>query len=305
MTEAEFVVVDRDFRRLVKTSATVERLWSGARWTEGPAWFEAHQSLVFSDIPNDRLLRFDATTGAVGVLRQGQRRFTNGNTVDREGRLVSCEHGTRQVTRTEHDGTLTVLADRFEGKRFNSPNDVVVRSDGTIWFTDPAYGIDSDYEGFAGTSEIGGDHVYRLDPRDGALRIVADDFVRPNGLAFSPDERTLYIADSGASSIEDGPRHLRAFAVADDGRLTGGAVISVCDAGVYDGFRLDTQGRIWTSAADGIHVLAADGALLGKVVVPESVANLCFAGPRRNWLLITATTSLYGIRLPVNGAKTY
>jgi gluconolactonase len=180
-----------------------------------------------------------------------------------------------------------------------------VKSDGTIWFTDPSYGIDSDYEGIKGESEIGGDHVYRLDPRDGGITRVADDFMRPNGLAFAPDERRLYVADSGASHVDDGPRHLRAFDVADDGRLTGGAVVASCDVGVYDGLRSDTDGRIWTSAGDGVHCLAPDGTLLGKIRVPERVANLCFAGPRRNWLLITATTSLYGVRLPVNGAKTY
>lgn len=305
MAEVDFEVIDPAFRRLVKTSARVERVWTGARWTEGPAWFEAMQSLVFSDIPNDRLLRFDATTGAVGVLRQGQGRFTNGNTVDREGRLVSCEHGTRQVTRTEPDGRITVLADRVDGKRFNSPNDVVVRSDGTIWFTDPSYGIDSDYEGFKGESEIGGDHVYRLDPSDGGLTRVADDFVRPNGLAFSPDERTLYIADSGGTAFDHGPRHLRAFTVGEDGRLGGGGVIATCTHGAYDGLRVDTDGRIWTSAGDGVHCLAPDGALLGKIRVPERVANLCFAGPRRNGMLVTATTSLYDVRLPVNGVKTY
>ncbi|MFP4125977.1 MAG: SMP-30/gluconolactonase/LRE family protein [Alphaproteobacteria bacterium] len=305
MAEDDFVTIDRAFRRLVKTSARVERRWSGARWSEGPAWFEALQSLVFSDIPNDRLLRFDATTGAVGALRAGQGRFTNGNTVDRQGRLVSCEHGTRQLTRTEPDGAITVLADRFEAKRFNSPNDVVVKSDDTIWFTDPGYGIDSDYEGFKGESELDGDFVFRLDVRDRSLRVVADDFVRPNGLAFSPDERRLYIADSGGSNDDDGPRHLRVFDVADDGRLSGGAVIATCDVGVYDGFRVDTAGRIWTSAGDGVHALTPDGALLGKIRVPERVANLCFAGPRRNVMLITATTSLYEVRLPVNGVKTY
>jgi len=305
MAEDDFVIVDPTFRRLVKTSARVERLWTGARWTEGPAWFQAMRSLVYSDIPNDRLLRYDATTGAVGVLREGQGRFTNGNTVDRQGRLVSCEHGLRQVTRTEPDGTITVLADRFEARRFNSPNDVVVKSDGSIWFTDPAYGIDSDYEGFEAESEIGGDHVYRLDGRDGSLRVVADDFVRPNGLAFSPDERRLYIADSGGTAFDGGPRHLRAFDVGDDGRLTGGEVIAHCDTGVYDGLRCDTAGRIWTSAGDGVHALAPDGTLLGKIRVPERVANLGFAGPRRNVMLITATTSLYEVRLPVNGVKTY
>lgn len=305
MADADFEIIDRSFRHCVKTSAEVDLLWTGARWTEGPAWFEAHRSLVFSDIPNDRLLRFDATTGEVGTLREGQARFTNGNTVDRQGRLISCEHGTRQVTRTEHDGTITVLCDRFAGKRFNSPNDVVVRADDTIWFTDPAYGIDSDYEGRKGESEIGGNHVFRLNPKTGELRQVTTDFVRPNGLAFSPDERTLYIVDSGGSYDDDGPRHLRAFRVGDDGGLAGGEVIATCACGVYDGFRVDTEGRIWTSAADGVHCLAPDGTLLGKIYVPERVANLCFGGSRRNVMFITATTSLYGVRLPVNGVKTY
>lgn len=305
MAESDFVVLDPRFRGCVRVVAPVERLWTGGEWTEGPAWFEALQSLVFSDIPTDRLLRYDATTGAVGALRQGLGHFTNGNTVDRQGRLVSCEHGTRRVTRTEPDGTITVLADRYDGKRLNSPNDVVVKADGTIWFTDPAYGIDSDYMGFKATSEQTGHHVYRFDPSDGSLRIVADDFVRPNGLAFSPDERRLYVADSGVSHLPDGPRHLRVFDVGDTGRLTGGAVLATCTDGLFDGFRLDSEGRIWASAWDGVHCLTPEGELLGKILVPERVANLCFAGPRRNVLMITATSSLYRVRVHVNGAKTY
>jgi len=209
------------------------------------------------------------------------------------------------VTRTEHDGSLTVIADRFEGRRFNSPNDVVVRSDGSIWFTDPAYGIDSDYEGNKATSEIGACHVYRVDPQSGAVRIVADDFVRPNGIAFSPDERRLYVADTGATHVKDGPKHIRAFEVAEDGALSGGAVFATCTAGLFDGFRCDEEGRVWTSAGDGVHCYDPDGTQLGKVLVPEGVANVVFGGIKRNRLYICATTSLYAIMVQVNGARTF
>ena len=229
MGSGDFAILDERFRPLVKVTARLEKLYEGCRWAEGPAYFPAQRSLVWSDIPNDRMLRFDEATGETGVFR-APAGYSNGNTVDREGRLVSCEHGNRRVTRTEHDGSITVLAERFEGKRFNSPNDVVVRSDGSIWFTDPAYGIDSDYEGHKAESEIGACHVYRVDPRSGAIRIAADDFVRPNGLAFSPDERLLYIADTGNSHVPNGPRHIRAFDV-DEGRLRGGEVFATCEPG--------------------------------------------------------------------------
>ena len=299
---AGFEAVEREFGRLHPASARVERLWSGGRWLEGPAWFAAHRTLVFSDIPNDRLMRHDEVSGATAPFRAPSR-HANGNTVDREGRLVTCEHGARAVTRTEHDGRITVLAERFEGGRLNSPNDVVVASDGGVWFTDPAYGIDSDYEGHAAEPEQDGCHLYRIDP-SGALARVADDFVRPNGLAFSPDETRLLVADTGATHVADGPRHLRAFDVVDlsRGRLSGGAVLASCTAGLFDGFRLDAEGRIWTSAADGVHCLAPDGALLGRVRIPEVVANLAFGGPRRNRLFICATTSLYAVFLNVRGA---
>ena len=305
MAVSDFEIIDERFRLCVKTSARLDQLWDGGRWTEGPAYFPALRSLVWSDIPNDRMMRWDETTGHVGVFRGGLGHYTNGNSVDRDGRLVSCEHGTRRVTRTEHDGSITVLADRFEGKRFNSPNDVVVKSDGSIWFTDPAYGIDSNYEGFEAESEIGGDFVYRIDPHHGSCRIVADDFRRPNGLAFSPDEARLYIVDSGATYYSDGPRHMRAFDVADDGTLSGGDVLATCTEGAFDGFRLDDRGRIWTSAADGVHCLDPDGTLIGKVYVPERVSNVCFGGPKRNRLFITATASVYSVLLPVNGTKTF
>ena len=298
MAESDFEILDERFAGCVKTSAHVELLTEGCRWAEGPAYFPALRSLVWSDIPNDRLLRWDEATGETGVLRQPAG-HTNGNTVDRQGRLVSCEHGGRRVSRTEHDGSITTLADRYDGKRFNSPNDVVVRADGSVWFTDPAYGIDSDYEGHKAESEIGACHVYRLDPATGACRIVADDFDRPNGIAFSPDERRLYVSDTGK------PRHMRVFDVAADGTLSGSAVFATPTSGAFDGFRLDDAGRVWTSAGDGVHCYDPDGTLIGKVLVPERVANVVFGGAKRNRLFVCATTSIYAVLLPVNGAKTF
>jgi gluconolactonase len=299
MAAADYEMIDERFGACVRDTANLERLYEGCRWAEGPAWFPAGRFLVWSDIPNDRMLRWDETTSTVGVFRSPSR-YSNGNTIDCQGRLVSCEHGARRVTRTEHDGSITVLADRHEGKRLNSPNDVVIHSDGSIWFTDPSYGIESDYEGYAAESEIGGCHVYRIDPATGATRIVADDFDHPNGLAFSADERTLYVSDTGLR-----PSPIRSFAVADDGTLSGGDVLMESDAGGFDGFRLDVEGRIWTSAGDGVHCFAPDGTLLGKVRVPETVANVVFGGPRGNRLFICATTSLYAVMVTVNGAKTF
>ena len=298
------VVLDERFRRLVNPAARLEILAEGCRWAEGPAYFPAGRYLIWSDIPNDRMMRFDETSNAVSVFRTPAG-YSNGNTVDRQGRLVTCEHGNRRVTRTEHDGSITVLASHFEGKRLNSPNDAVVKSDGSIWFTDPAYGIDSDYEGHKAESEIGACHVYRIDPQSGSVSIVADDFVRPNGLAFSPDERRLYVVDTGATHVADGPRHIRVFDVGENGRLTGGEVFATCTSGLFDGFRLDDAGRIWTSAGDGVHCYESDGTLIGKILVPEAVANVVFGGPKRNRLYICATTSLYAILLAVNGAKTF
>jgi gluconolactonase len=291
---ATYEVLDDRFRPCANGDVRIERLHGGCRWAEGPVYVPAGRYLVWSDIPNDRMLRWDETTGSVGVFRQPAG-YANGGTLDGAGRLLTCEQGNRRVTRTEHDGSLTVIADRYQGKRFNSPNDVVVRSDGSIWFTDPSYGIDSDYEGHRADSEIGACHVYRVDPSTGEVRIVADDFVRPNGLAFSLDERRLYVADTRVN-------HLRVFDVADDGTLSGGAVFASCTVGAFDGLRLDDAGRIWTSAGDGVHCYDPDGTLIGKVRVPETVANLVFGGQRRNHLFICATTSLYAILLSVTGA---
>jgi gluconolactonase len=291
---ATYEVLDDRFRPCANGDVRIEKLHGGCRWAEGPVYVAAGRYLVWSDIPNDRMLRWDETTGSVGVFRQPAG-YANGGTLDGAGRLVTCEHGNRRVTRTEHDGSLTVIADRYQGKRFNSPNDVVVRSDGSIWFTDPSYGIDSDYEGYLADSEIGACHVYRVDPSTGAVRIVADDFVRPNGLAFSLDERRLYVADTRVN-------HLRVFDVAGDGTLSGGTALATCTVGAFDGLRLDDAGRIWTSAGDGVHCYDPDGTLIGKVRVPETVANLVFGGQRRNHLFICATTSLYAILLSVTGA---
>jgi gluconolactonase len=296
MIPSPYVLLDERFRACFNRTAKVEQLWTGARWTEGPAYFAAGRFLLFSDIPNNRMLRFDECDGRVSVFRQPSG-HVNGNTVDREGRLVSCEQSGRRVCRTEHDGRVTTLADRYQGKRLNSPNDVVVKSDGSIWFTDPPYGILSDYEGDKALSELDLNYVFRIDGDTGAISVVADDFDRPNGLGFSPDEKRLYIVDSGA------PKHLRVFEVANGGTLRNGEIFATCTAGRFDGFRLDDAGRIWTSTDEGVHCYEPDGTLIGKILVPEILSNVAFGGHKRNRLFITATTSLYSVLLPVNGAK--
>ncbi|WP_293860809.1 SMP-30/gluconolactonase/LRE family protein [uncultured Alsobacter sp.] len=297
--------LDPRAKKLFNGTAKLDRLYTGCRWAEGPAYFPAGRYLVWSDIPNNRMMRYDETDGSVSVFRTPANN-TNGHTVDRQGRLVSCEHLTRRVTRTEFDGTITVIADRYQGKRLNSPNDVVVKSDGSIWFTDPAYGIDSDYEGERAESEIGACHVYRVDGQTGEITIACNDFVRPNGIAFSPDESKLYVADTGATHVENGPRHIRVFTVGADGRsLSGGEVFATCTKGLFDGFRFDEDGRLWTSAADGVHVYHPDGTLIAKVHVPEVVANVCFGGRHRTRLYICGTTSMYAYSVLVRGAKTF
>lgn len=294
-----FEVIDPAFEACFVGHARVERLWTGARWSEGPVWNAAGRYLLWSDIPNNRILRWDDTDGSVSTFRQPSNN-SNGQTVDRQGRLITCEHLTRRVTRTEFDGSVTVVADNFAGKRLNSPNDVVVKSDGTIWFTDPSYGILMDYEGERADSEIGACHVYRVD-LDGSVHQVTTDYVKPNGLAFSPDESHLYIADTGVTHDPDGPKHIRKHTVEPDNTLSGGEVFATCTDGVFDGFRFDRDGRIWTSAADGVHCLDQSGVLIGKVRIPELVGNICFGGPKLNRLFICGTTSLYSVFLNVNG----
>ncbi|CAF0922735.1 unnamed protein product [Adineta steineri] len=298
-----FDIYDDSFLHLICPTATLHQLHTGLTWAEGPAYFPALRSLIFSDVPENRLLRYDECNGQTSTFRSPSQ-HSNGNTVDRQGRLITCEHQTRRVTRTEHDGTITILADRDkDGKRFNSPNDIVVKSDGSVWFTDPTYGIDSDYEGDKGESETQGNLVYCL--KNGIVHVVARDFEQPNGLAFSPDERRLYIVDTGRTHRpKDGPAHIRVFNVGEDGiTLTGGEVFIECLTGLYDGFRFDSTGNIWTSAGNGVSCYDGNtGTLLGRIRVPEIVANVCFGGGiKRNILYICATTSLYSIRLAVNG----
>jgi gluconolactonase len=301
MDNPHYQIRDPRFRDLLVSSAALEELYTGCRWAEGPVWFNDGGYLLFSDIPNERVLRWIEGAG-ISVYRAPSQ-FINGNTRDREGRLVSCEHGGRRVIRTEIDGTVTTLADRYQGKRLNSPNDVVVKSDGSVWFSDPSYGILSDYEGYKADEEQESRNVYRLDPATGELAVMADDFLQPNGLCFSPDERLLYIADSGASHKPDAPRHIRVFDVTDGKRLTNGRVFAHIDKGIPDGMRTDVDGNLWSSAADGVHCFHPDGTLLGKILVPQAVANLTFGGPRRNRLFITASTSLYAIYTATRGAQ--
>ncbi len=299
---AAFEIYDRRFQDLIPDNALAEKLWTGGRWLEGPVYFGDADHLLFSDIPNNRMLRWVDNAG-VSVFRAPSN-YENGHTRDREGRLVSCEHGGRRVTRTELDGTITVLADRYKGKKLNSPNDVVVKSDGSIWFSDPIYGIRSDYEGYKAESELGGAcYVFRLDPHGGELEVAADDFERPNGLAFSPDESRLYVSDTSHSDDPGGPPHIRVFEVADGRRLTRGGRFADMKKGVSDGFRLDTQGNVWTSAGDGVNCYTPRGELVLRIPMPERISNLCFGGPRRNRLFMTGHTSLYSIYTAVNGVQ--
>ncbi len=296
-----YETLDPRFSSLVTSLEKMETLYTGCRFAEGPVYFAAGRYFLWSDIPNDRMLRYDETDGSVSVFRQSSN-HANGNTIDRTGRLVTCEHATRRVTRTEYDGKITVLTDNWNGKRFNSPNDVVVRSDGSIWFTDPPYGIDNDYHGNRSESEIGASYVYRIDPHSGKVDTVITDMIRPNGLAFSPDESKLYVVESGRTHSPNDPANIRVFNVRDNG-VSGGRVFADSTNGIFDGLRVDTDGHVWVSAGDGVHTYDVGGNLLGKILTPEAVGNLEFGGPKKNALYITATSSLYSIRVMVNGAK--
>lgn len=296
------ITLDPRFAPLVVGSARLERLWTGGRWCEGPVYVPASRHVIWSDIPNDRLMRYEEVDGTVSVFEH-KCGHHNGHTLDRAGRVIACEHGGRRVSRREHDGSLTTLADRFDGGRLNSPNDVVEKSDGSVWFTDPTYGIDSDYEGHAAPSEIGASNVYRIDPADGTVAAVVTDMVQPNGIAFSLDERILYVADTGASHVPGLPATIRAYDVAADGKSLGlGRTFATCESGLFDGFRLDRLGNVWASSGDGVRCYAPDGTPIGVVPVPEVVSNLCFGGPNRNRLYITAQTSLYAIFVKIGGA---
>jgi gluconolactonase len=302
--DSPYEVHDPRFAKLINPGAKLERLATGFRWAEGPAYFPAQRRLIWSDIPNNRMMSWNEVDGSVAEFRNPSDNC-NGHTIDRQGRLVSCSHLRRAVIRTEHDGSTTVIADSYQGGRLNSPNDVVEHSDGSIWFTDPSYGIDTDYEGARSDREQNGCHVYRVDAATGEVSRVADDFERPNGLAFSIDEKKLYIADSGRTHGDDLPHHIRVFDVVEGKTLKGGEVFAVCEPGFFDGFRLDEQGNIWTSAGDGVQCFAPDGTLIGKIKLPESCANVCFGMLRNDRLFMTATTSVYAIYLLVRGHRTF
>ena len=294
------LIEDPRMEDLLLPSSRLERIWSGAKWAEGAVYLRNEDALVWSDIPNNRMLRWTESEGST-VFRTPSH-FANGNTLDLQGRLVTCEHGRRLISRTEPDGSIVVLVDRFEGRRFNSPNDLVVKSDGTIWFTDPDYGILSDYEGYMAPSEIGSNNVYRFDPATGHIEIVASDFEKPNGLAFSPCETRLYISDSSRSHDPKGRHHIRVFDVENGRRLRSGSVFAEIEPGMPDGLRVDRRGHVFTSAGDGIAVYSPAGKRLGKIPVPEPAANCCFGGPGGNTLFIAATTSIYRIQLNIAGA---
>ena len=296
--------LDKSFEKYRLPLAAVELLFTGCRWAEGPVWFGDARCLLWSDIPNDRILRWDEETGATTAYRKPSN-FANGNTRDRQGRLLTCEHETRRVTRTEYDGSITVLIDRFEGKRLNSPNDIVCRSDGSIWFTDPPFGISSDYEGGRAEPELPA-NVYRIDASTGKAAAVVSDIKGPNGLAFSPDERTLYVVEG-----RETPRRLLAFQVIGDGDQLGKRRIFAVadDNGALDGFRCDEDGNLWcgwgmgSAELDGVVVFSPNGERIGRIALPERCANVCFGGRRRNRLFMAASQSLYALYVNTRGCN--
>jgi len=298
-------IIDPRFEKYRIFSAAVERLYTGCRWAEGPVWFGDGRYLLWSDIPNQRILKWEEETGRVSTFRQPSD-FANGNTRDRQGRLITCEHGARRVTRTEYDGSVTVLADNFGGKRLNSPNDVVVKSDNSIWFTDPPFGILGNYEGFKAEPEVG-QNVFRIDGETGEMTSMADDVLGPNGLAFSPDESILYVVESRGVPH----RKILAYDVGADGKSLANkrVLIDAGPGGTPDGFRVDVDGNLWcgwgmgSPELDGVHVFAADGTLIGRIALPERCANVCFGGARRNRLFMAASQSLYAVYVNTQGVK--
>jgi gluconolactonase len=301
--QADRRVSDPRFERLVPADAPLRRLADGFVWAEGPVWLPDEDALLWSDIPNNRVLRWSSADDRVDeFLRPSD--FANGHTLDRDGTVLACEHGTRRVARYERDGRRTTVVDRYRGARLNSPNDVVVATDGGIWFTDPPYGIVSDREGHMAAPELPACYVFRFDPVTADLDIVSDDLIDPNGLAFSPDERTLYVSDTSAGRVEPGNHHILSFDVVEGRRLAHARVFRVIEPGVSDGFRVDVEGNLWTSAGDGIQVFAPDGTELGRIILPEQAANCQFGGADGRTLFITATSTLWAIDVGVRGAVT-
>ena len=300
-------VIDPRFAKYKVGNAAVERLYSGTRWAEGPVWFGDGRYLLFSDIPNNRMLRWLEDTGEVTVFRSPSN-YSNGNFRDRQGRLLTCEHDSRRLTRTEYDGSITVLMDRFQEKKLNAPNDLVVHSDGAIWFTDPGYGIMSNYEGHKAPFELPA-NVYRLDPKTREVTVVATDMDKPNGICFSPDEKLLYIVDTGVPRRPTDPHQIRVYDVVDGARLKNGRMFVDMSPGNSDGIRADVDGNVWSAAGwagesyNGVHIFAPDGTLIGKIHLPESCANLCFGGAKKNRLFMAASQSLYAVYVGTEGAQ--
>jgi gluconolactonase len=299
-------IVDPRFAKYQVITAAVERLFTGARWCEGPVWFGDGGYLLFSDIPNNRMLRWTEETGEVSVYRKPSN-YSNGNCRDREGRLVTCEHDARRVTRTEHDGSITVLMDSFQGKKLNAPNDVVVHSDGAVWFSDPGYGILSNYEGHKAAFELPA-VVYRLDPKTRVATVVVTDLDKPNGLCFSPDEKLLYVVDSETRQHPTDARPIQVYDVVDGAKLKNSRRFANLAPGASDGIRCDVDGNIWSAAGwsatdnyNGVHVFAPDGTLIGRIHLPEVCANLCFGGAKRNRLFMAASQSLYSLYVGTEG----
>ncbi len=305
--DAAVEVVDPRFAKYVVINAAVERLYTGTRWAEGPVWVGDGRYLLFSDIPNNRMLRWLEDTGEVSVFRNPSN-YSNGNFRDRQGRLLTCEHDSRRLTRTEHDGTITVLVDHFQGKPLNAPNDLTVHSDGAIWFTDPGYGIMSNYEGHKAKFELPA-NVYRLDPETREATVVVGDLIKPNGICFSPDEKRLYIVDTGPTE-PGAPHPIRVYDVDDGKRLKNGRLFVDMSPGSSDGIRCDVDGNVWSAAGwgpngfNGVHVFAPDGTRIGKVHLPETCANLCFGGAKKDRLFMAASQSLYALYVNTEGAET-
>jgi gluconolactonase len=296
-------ILDPSFAKYRLALASVERIAHGMRWCEGPAWFGDGRYLVWSDIPNNRIMRWDEETGRVSIFRKPSN-FANGNTRDRQGRLLTCEHDTRRVSRTEHDGTIITIADKFDGKPLNSPNDIVVKSDDSIWFTDPPFGILGNYEGHTATPELP-TNVYRVDGRSGQITVVTGDINRPNGLAFSPDETKLYVVEAAVT-----PRVIHAFDVVDNGtRLANKRPFITAQPGeTPDGFRVDVDGNLWCGWGmgdphDGVMIFDAAGKRIGKIVLPERCANVSFGGVKRNRLFMAASHSVYSLYVNTQGVK--